>query len=310
VPPRITANPSTTPLPVRQGVGPVATTSLAIAALLAITSVAGLLFGTRGLYTPDPTTLPTFLGQDGITLVVVLPLLLWSVWSARAGSLRGLLLWTAALFYLAYSYAYYVLSPEFNGLYLVYIAIVAMSLYGCLYLLINTDAEVVAARFSAGTSARVASAFLMTLSVGLGLAWVAMIVSHLTSGTAPSRVSQVVWPMDLVVAFPAMFWGGLWLWRRQPLGYTVATVLLVKAGLLGVTLVVNTWLATTFWGVAPDAAVPVYALGGLGGVALAASYLRSLDRSHPPAPVADATGAPTSRRPTPRRSDPHLPGDL
>jgi hypothetical protein len=125
---------------VRQGVGPVATTSLAIAALLAITAVAGLLFGARGLYRPDPATLPTFLGQDGVTLVVVLPLLLWSAWAARRGSLRGLLLWTAALFYLAYSYAYYVLSPEFNVLYLAYIAIVAMSLYGCLYLLINTDA--------------------------------------------------------------------------------------------------------------------------------------------------------------------------
>src|SRR5207248_10968940 len=94
--------------------------------------IAGLLFGARGFYNPDPTTLPTFLGQDGITLVVILPLLLWSARAARRGSLHGLLLWTAALFYVAYSYAYYVLSPEFNVLYLAYIAIVAMSLYGCL----------------------------------------------------------------------------------------------------------------------------------------------------------------------------------
>jgi hypothetical protein len=72
--------------------------------------------------------------------VRIVPLLLWSVWAARRGSLRGLLLWTAALFYLAYSYsyAYYVLSPESNVLCLAYIAIAAMSLYGCLYLLIST----------------------------------------------------------------------------------------------------------------------------------------------------------------------------
>jgi len=50
-----------------------------------------------------------------------------------------------------------VLSPEFNVLYLAYIAIVAMSLYGCLYLLISTDAQAVAARFSARTPVRVAS---------------------------------------------------------------------------------------------------------------------------------------------------------
>jgi hypothetical protein len=52
--------------------------------------------------------------------------------------------------------AYCVLSPEFKVLYLAYIAIAAMSLYGCLYLLISTDAQAVAARFSAQTPVRVA----------------------------------------------------------------------------------------------------------------------------------------------------------
>ena len=263
-------------LPVRYGLRLVTTTSLVTAVLLAVTAVAGLLFGARGLYRPDPATLPTFLGQDAITLVAVLPLVLWSVWAARRGSLRGLLLWAAALFYVAYSYAYYTLDPEFNVLYLAYIAIVAMSLYGCLYLLLAIDANAVAQRFGPGTPVRAAAGFLMVLPVGLGLAWVGMILADLTSGQMPKRVDQVVWPMDLIVAFPAMFWSGVWLWRRQPLGYVVAAVLLIKGGLLGVTLVIDTWIATTFWGGAVDPAVPVYALGGLGGLALAAWYLRHL----------------------------------
>jgi hypothetical protein len=223
---------------VRQDVRLVTATSLSAAILLAITAVAGLLFGTRGLYTPDPSTLPTFVGQDAITLIAILPLLLWSVWAARRGSLRGLLLWTAAQFYVAYSYAYYVLNPEFNVLYLAYIAVVAMSLYGCIFLLIAIDADAVAARFSARTPVRMAGAFLMVLPIGLGMAWVAAIVSDLSSGTTPTRVNQVVWPMDLIVAFPAMFWAGLWLWRRRALGYSVAGVLLIKSGLLGVTLAI------------------------------------------------------------------------
>src|SRR5919202_1689270 len=290
--PRITTQPPGL-LPVRASLGPVVATSLLSAGLLAITAVAGLLFGARGLYNPDPARLPTFLGQDGMTLAVILPLLLWSVWAARRGSLRGLLLWTAALFYVACSYAYYALDPEFNVLYLVYIAIVAMSVYGCLYLLLSTDADAVAARFSAHAPIRVAGAFLMALPTGLGLLWIAMIIAHLASGATPNRVNQVVWPMDLIVAFPAMFWGGLWLWRRQPLGYTVATVLLIKGGLLGVTLVVNTWLASTFWGVAADPAVPAYAIGGLGGLALATQYLRNVEHRQPLAPIT----APLSRTP-------------
>jgi len=203
---------------VRQSLRPVRITSILTAVLLAVTSMGGLLYGARGLYNADLATLAPFLGQDRITLLVILPLLIWSMLAARRGSLRGLLLWAAALFYVAYSYAYYALNPEFNVLYLAYIAIVAMSLYGCLYLLLTFDTDAVAARLSARMPVRLAAAFLMVLSTGLGLAWVAMIVSHLVNGATPSRINQVVWKMDLIVAFPAMFWGGVWLWRRHPLG--------------------------------------------------------------------------------------------
>jgi hypothetical protein len=50
-------------------------------------------------------------------------LLLWSVWAARLGSLRGLLLWAPTLLYVAYSYSYYGVDPPFNVLYLAYIGI-------------------------------------------------------------------------------------------------------------------------------------------------------------------------------------------
>lgn len=106
------------------------------------------------MYRPDSATLPTFLGQDAITLLIVLPLLFASTCSARRGSGRGLLLWAAGLFYVAYSYSYYVLNPEFNWLYLAYIAIVAMSMYSCLYLLLATDAKRVAEQFDARTPVR------------------------------------------------------------------------------------------------------------------------------------------------------------
>jgi hypothetical protein len=239
--------------------------------------VAGLLFGRRGLYDPDPRTLPAFLGQDALTLAVGLPLLLASVWLARRGSLRGLLLWMGTLSYVAYSYAYYVLAPEFNALYPAYLAIVSTSLYGLVYLLVGTDAEAVRARVSRGTPVRLIGGSLMAVPTVLGAAWAATIVATLAAGGTPGRVERVVWPMDLVVAFPAMFWGGLWLWRRQALGYLVAAALLVKGGFLGLTLAVTTWLATTLWGVSPDPAAPVYALGGLVYAALAGLYLRRVD---------------------------------
>src|SRR5581483_7712677 len=243
----------------------------------------GLLFGQRGLYRPDPQTLPTFLGQDGLTLVVGLPLLLGSMWLARRGSLRGLLLWPGALFYFAYSYAYYLLSPEFNVLYLAYIAVVSTSAYALLYLLLSINAEAVRARFSERTPTRLAGSFLAVMALLIAGRWVAMIVSDLASGTAPSRVDLGVWPMDLGVAFPAMFWGGVWLWRKEPLGYLAGGLLLVKAASVGLTLVVNTWLVI-HWGVPADPMLPAYAAVGVGGIILTVAYLRGVAPTVPRAP--------------------------
>jgi hypothetical protein len=63
-----------------------------LAVLLIISSVAGVAYGSRGLYEPYPASLAGLVGQDVITLVVGLPLLFASVWLTARGSTRGLLL--------------------------------------------------------------------------------------------------------------------------------------------------------------------------------------------------------------------------
>jgi hypothetical protein len=108
--------------------------------------------------------------------------------------------------------------------------------------------------------------------------WVATILGHLAAGTAPSHVELTVWPLDLIVALPALFWGGVWLWRRQPWGYVVGGLLLLKMALLGPTLLLNSWLVT-LWGRPLDPMVPFYALVGLGGLAGLLVYLRCLTPS-------------------------------
>jgi hypothetical protein len=119
-----------------------------VAALLLISSIAGLLFGQGGLYEPNPATLPSFLTQDVITLVVVVPLLVTCLWLARRGSVRGLVVWMGTLFYVAYAYSFAVLGTWLPPLFLVYVAIVSMSVYGLIFVLVSTDAEAVRARFS------------------------------------------------------------------------------------------------------------------------------------------------------------------
>jgi uncharacterized membrane protein len=63
-----------------------------LAVLLLISSVVGLLYGSRGLYGPYPASLAGLVGQDIVTLVVGLPLLIASMWFTRRYSTSGLLL--------------------------------------------------------------------------------------------------------------------------------------------------------------------------------------------------------------------------
>jgi hypothetical protein len=190
------------------------------------------------------------------------------------------LLWPGALIYFAYSCAYYLLSPEFNVLYLAYIGVVATSAYALLYLLLSMDSEAVRPRFSERTPTRLAGGFLALMALLIAGNWVAMILSDLTAGVAPSRVSLGVWPMDLGIAFPAMFWGGIWLWRKEPLGFLAGGILLVKVASVGLTLVVTSWLVTR-WGVPADPMLPAYAVVGLGGFALTVAYLRGVASALP-----------------------------
>jgi hypothetical protein len=246
-----------------------------VAALLLISSIAGLLFGQRGLYQPNPATLPSFLTQDVITLVVVVPLLVTCLWLVRRGSVRGLLVWMGTLFYIAYAYSFAVLGTWLPPLYLLYVAIVSMSVYSLIFLLVSTDAEAVRARFSDHTPVRWAGGFLMVMSLLLATLWVAMIVGDIRSGTQPKSTLFVIWPLDLVIALPALFWGGVWLWRRQALGYVVGGIVLMKAAAEGLALVAQTVVTLLMSGIGDDV-LPAYAVIGVGGLVLLALYLRGL----------------------------------
>jgi hypothetical protein len=262
-------------LPVIRSVTFPFTLSLLVAGLLVISSVAGLMYGQRGLYEPDPATLPTFLAQDVITLLFAIPLLAGSLWTARRGSVRGLLLWMGSLFYVAYAYSYAVLNPWLAPLFLVYVAIVSMSLYSLMFLLVSTDADAVRARFSVHAPVRSAGGFVMCMALLLGTMWIVKIAQYLLAGTQPKRVELVVFPLDLVIAFPALFWGGLWLWRKQPLGYVVGGIVLLKAAAEGLTLVVQTGATLIMSGLG-DELLPAYAIVGFGGLLLLVLYLRSV----------------------------------
>jgi hypothetical protein len=205
-------------------------------------SIGGVLLGDRGFYEPNLTTLPQLYGQDIISLMIGLPLLLTATKLAQKGSVKGLLLWMGMLFYFAYSYYFYVVGVKFNLMFLGYIAIVAISLYSLLVLLILVDPKAVQAQFSPTTPTRSIAAFLLVMTGVFIVLWGGLTVSHLMAGEPLPPIERQVIGLDGMVLLPLMLIGGWQLWHQRPWGYVLAGLLLVKLSLLGFTLVVNTGL--------------------------------------------------------------------
>jgi hypothetical protein len=246
--------------------------------LLLVSAVAGLLYGSSGLYASYPADLAGLVGQDVVALAVILPLLALSTWLTSRGSLPGLLLWAGALFWVAYYYFFYVVGG-FNVLFLVYIAMVSASLYALLSLLLSIEPDAFKARFDASVPARLIGGFTITVALVFTLMWGGMVLTSLADGTRPPEVNREVIIIDFTVMLPLLLFGGLRLWRRAPWGYVLGGLLLVKTALSGLTLAFTTFLGAWWAGsVDPFQAFlfVLFVLMMAGALALLVPYMHSI----------------------------------
>lgn len=251
--------------------------SWVVAALLVLSSVGGLLFGTRGWYDPTAPTLPALLAQDVITLLFAVPLLVASAIHAhRRGSTRAVLCWMGALFYVAYFYFFYVVGIRFNAMFPAYIAVVSMSMYGALALMYSLNLAAIRGRFVGRTPVRLTAGFLIVTAILFAVLWALIVLRHVTAGTELDSVSRLVIAVDGVVLLPLTFFGGLWLWESRPLGYALAGLLLVKVAATFLTLSATSAVVAA-WGQPVDPTQSTaFFFGAIFSLSLLASYLRSI----------------------------------
>jgi hypothetical protein len=207
-----------------------------IAVLLAVAAGGGLFVS--GLYHDNDNLLAQALGQDLVSLVVVLPALMVSAWRARRGSTGAWLVWLGGIGYLVYSYVTYAFAIRYNALFLVYVALLGCSLYALIGGLAATDQAGIQAHFTPSTPVRGVSLYLAVVVVLFYLKWLSEIGPALLTGTVPQSVidtgtpTNVVYVVDMAWLLPALAIAAVMLWRKQALGYTLAGALLTLLLLL------------------------------------------------------------------------------
>lgn len=81
------------------------------------------------------------IAQDGVTLVVGIPLLLVSLLLSLRGTIRGRLLLAGALGYFTYTYASYCFLAMYNDLFLVYVLLFSGSLFAFILVFRSVERE-------------------------------------------------------------------------------------------------------------------------------------------------------------------------
>lgn len=172
-------------------------------------------------------------GQDAVTLIMAIPLLLVSLIMTVKGSVKGRLLLAGTLGYFLYTYASYSFLAMYNSLFLVYVMLLSASFFAFILTLLSFDKDRLHSYFKESLPAKRLGSFLLFIAFMILMLWLGKIINPLLSGTVPQGLEHystlVIQALDLAIVVPVATVTGILLIRRQPIGYLMAAVVIFKA---------------------------------------------------------------------------------
>jgi hypothetical protein len=212
-----------------------------LAILTALVSYAGIF--TSSTYSRETTGYAAQgIGQDIVNLFLVVPILLITGFLAWRKSKSGLLIWSGAVFYLAYSYTIYCFGLHFNSLFIVYCAILGLSFYAMVYFVFSSIRENVSEWFSKTLSTTPTGIFLIIIAVLFYFIWLSDIIPAILNHTTPKCITESgllvnpVHVLDIAICLPALLMTGIALIRRKNTGYLLAPTMMIFCMLMAVAI--------------------------------------------------------------------------
>ena len=244
-----------------------------IASALALIGNVIALSDWRSVYGGETSTLvDAALAQDLVTAVVAVPLVAVTARLASRGSVGAHLIGLGALAFLVYNYAIYCFSISFGPLFLVWTAVLGLSIYA---LVTGLRAAGRADLGSAVRPSRLAVVVLMGVAVLFAVLWLSEIIPDTINGRDSTSAAEWAVPtnpvhvLDLGFFLPAAFTTGLRLSRNARDGLTLAPGMLVWFVLTCLPIVLTPVVASirstdAAWGaVGPVAGIGIVALMAL-----------------------------------------------
>ena len=170
--------------------------------------------------------------SDLVTLVMGIPLLLVSLYFTRKGSFRAKFVLTGTLGYFLYTFMSYTFLWMYNSFFIIYVALMSLSLFSFILAMMSFDIETITSNFKENLPVKFIGGFQIFLAFAVGMLWLGKIAPSIFKGTVPMGLGHyttlVIQGMDLGIVIPGAIMSGILLIKRNPYGYLLSSVLIVK----------------------------------------------------------------------------------
>jgi hypothetical protein len=231
----------------------------ALLVVMSSQALMGLLFQTA--YRDVDWIRATWFGNDWVTLVVAVPLLIHGLVRAASGSTRGLVLWLGLIGYAVYNYAFYLFGAALNAFFLLYVVTLVVAVVLLILALAHINATRVADSFHPSTPVRLIGGAQVFVGIALASVWIATWAAYVFAGRPTPVVPEafrLVAALDLVLMVPALTSGGILLWRRMPWGFVMAAIASIQGTLYLFVLSINSVVAIQRGLAPPPGELPIW----------------------------------------------------
>lgn len=223
--------------------------SLLIIVLSIIAAIGGIYWD--NLYQDNDFVNKIWLGNDIITLVFAIPLMMVSLILTVKGFFKARIIWLGSLWYMIYTYLFYSYGASFNKFFLLHISIFIFSAYAFILGISTFNIGWLKATLSDNVKIpfKRISFYLLFFGLFIGGMWVAMSLNYIFTGNIPDGIIQtghstaIVFATDLAFLVSLLIVGAYLLWYKNVFGYLISSILMIKCILYPLVLALGGFLA-------------------------------------------------------------------
>lgn len=253
------------------------------AALLLVVAICGVVMLVAPTVLRDPPGYAgNALGTYAVMLFVALPVTALAMRAAARGSLAGRFVWLGGVGYLLYNAILTSFSLQFNELFLFYVASLSLAVWSLVAVLRTIDVDALPACFPERFPVRLVGGYLIATAVAFGALWLRDVLPAALFGTRPLSLRGTTIPVnavqviDFAFTLPVSFAAGVWLWRRRPLGFLLAGLMLVLLLLESVSIAVDQYVGHRSDPSQPEGTVALFVVLAAIGAVPALAFLASI----------------------------------